>query len=44
MEKCTYEGVIHMEECRHKLYIYGGDIYTEGAYHERKEYSKGTYT
>lgn len=41
MEKCTYEGVIHMEESRHKLYIYGGDIYTEGAYHERKEYPEG---
>lgn len=33
-----------MEESRHKLYIYGGYIYTEGAYHERKEYSEGTYT
>lgn len=44
MEKCTYEGVIHMEESRHKLYIYGRYIYTEGAYHERKEYSEGTYT
>lgn len=30
-----------MEESRHKGYTYGGDIYTEGAYHERNEY---TYT